>query len=106
MGSLAGVNGDWGSGKTFFLKNSLNKILDEVKEVNDLTMKTAYVSLYGATNLSDISKEILLTYFEEKRKKKNNNKKRTGAASTVLDAVGNITAASVGPIAEVTFNPY
>lgn len=92
------INGDWGSGKTFFLKNSLNKILDEVKEVNDLTMKTAYVSLYGATSLSDISKEILLTYFEKKRKKKNNNKKRTGTASTVLDAVGNITAASVGPI--------
>lgn len=44
------INGDWGSGKTFFVKNYINNHNDKEKFL--------YVSLYGIKNLDEISKDI------------------------------------------------
>ena len=48
------ITGKWGAGKTFFIKNSIEPILD--KEI-------LYVSLNGINELSDIDKQIVLSVY-------------------------------------------
>lgn len=50
------LDGDWGSGKTFFIKNKIiPKIYDETKK------KSIYISLYGINDIKEIDRQI---YFE------------------------------------------
>lgn len=49
------INGEWGSGKTHFGITKLEKI-DSMK-FNGKQYKTIYMSLYGISNLEDISKK-------------------------------------------------
>ena len=49
------INGEWGSGKTYFWNNKIrNKI--ESMQVNGRKLTTIYMSLYGISNLEEISK--------------------------------------------------
>ncbi len=51
------INGEWGSGKnTFFWNNKIRKKIDSMK-FNGKQYKTIYMSLYGISNLEDISKK-------------------------------------------------
>ena len=53
------INGEWGSGKTYFWNNKVkNKI--ESTEIDGKRYKTIYMSLYGISNLDDISKKIFI----------------------------------------------
>ena len=53
------INGEWGSGKTYFWNNKIrNKI--ESMQVNDRKLTTIYMSLYGISNLEEISKKIFI----------------------------------------------
>ena len=53
------INGEWGSGKTYFWNNKIkNKI--ESLELNGKQYTTIYMSLYGISNLEDISKKIFI----------------------------------------------
>ena len=53
------INGEWGSGKTYFWNHKIrNKI--ENMELNGKRYKTIYMSLYGISNLEDISKKIFI----------------------------------------------
>lgn len=53
------INGEWGSGKTYFWNNKVkNKI--ETTEIDGRRYKTIYMSLYGISNLDDISKKIFI----------------------------------------------
>ena len=53
------INGEWGSGKTYFWNNKVkNKI--ESMEFNGKRYKTIYMSLYGISNLEEISKKIFI----------------------------------------------
>lgn len=54
------LNGEWGCGKTSFVKN---KILPEIED-------SVYVSLYGLNNTSDINKKILYSIMNKKMNKK------------------------------------
>lgn len=68
------INGKWGSGKTYYVKNELIPKL-EVKDKNE-DYAVIYISLYGIKNLDDISKEMFnKIYFPRKilnkRKKRN-----------------------------------
>ena len=59
------INGEWGSGKTYFWNNKVkNKI--ESTEIDGKRYKTIYMSLYGISNLDDISKKILHTSYQDK----------------------------------------
>ena len=53
------INGEWGSGKTYFVKNKIIPRIEKLGEGKKL--KTLYVSLYGATSEADISKKICLS---------------------------------------------
>jgi hypothetical protein len=53
------INGEWGSGKTYFWNHKVrNKI--ESMELNGKRFKTIYMSLYGISNLEEISKKIFI----------------------------------------------
>ncbi len=53
------INGEWGSGKTYFWENKVkNKI--ETMELNGKQYKTIYMSLYGISNLEEISKKLFM----------------------------------------------
>ena len=53
------INGEWGSGKTYFWNNRIrNKI--ESLQLNGKQYTTIYMSLYGISNLEEISKKIFI----------------------------------------------
>ena len=53
------INGEWGSGKTHFWNNKIrNKI--ESLQLNGKRYTTIYMSLYGISNLEEISKKIFI----------------------------------------------
>ncbi len=53
------INGEWGSGKTYFWNHKIkNKI--ESMQINGKKYTTIYMSLYGISNLDDISKKIFI----------------------------------------------
>ena len=53
------LNGEWGSGKTYFWNHKIrNKI--ESMELNGKRYRTIYMSLYGISNLEEISKKIFI----------------------------------------------
>ena len=52
------LNGEWGCGKTYFVKNKI------LAKIND----SVYVSLYGLSNTSDISKKILYSIMNKNMK--------------------------------------
>ncbi len=65
------INGEWGSGKTYFWNHKIkNKI--ESLQLNGRKYTTIYMSLYGISNLEDISKKIFIetTQLMDKNMKK------------------------------------
>ena len=59
------INGEWGSGKTYFIKNTLSKeieklIINTEKSTKNERFKVVYISLYGIENLSNISSQIYI----------------------------------------------
>lgn len=53
------LNGEWGSGKTYFWNNKLRSRLESIK-INGKNYKTIYMSLYGINSLEEISKKIFI----------------------------------------------
>ena len=53
------INGEWGSGKTYFWNNQIKKKIDSLK-LNGKKFTTIYMSLYGISNLEEISKKIFM----------------------------------------------
>ena len=53
------INGEWGSGKTYFWNNQVKKKIETLK-LNGKRYTTIYMSLYGISNLEEISKKIFI----------------------------------------------
>ena len=53
------LNGEWGSGKTHFWNNKIRKKIESL-QLNGKRYTTIYMSLYGISNLEDISKKIFI----------------------------------------------
>lgn len=56
------IDGEWGSGKTYFIKNKLTKSLEEMKfdiETSE-SYKVGYFSLYGKSDINELKSEILM----------------------------------------------
>ena len=70
------INGEWGSGKTYFWNNKIRRKIDTMR-FNGKQYTTIYMSLYGISNLEEISKKIFIetTQLMDKnlRKYMNNN---------------------------------
>ncbi len=53
------INGEWGSGKTYFWNNKVKSKIESI-EINGKRYRTIYMSLYGISNLDDISKKMFI----------------------------------------------
>ena len=53
------INGEWGSGKTYFWNNKISKKINSM-QFNGKQYTTIYMSLYGISNLEEISKKIFI----------------------------------------------
>ena len=53
------LNGEWGSGKTYFWNNQIRNKIESLK-LNGKKYTTIYMSLYGISNLEEISKKIFI----------------------------------------------
>jgi len=53
------INGEWGSGKTHFWNTKVRKKIESLK-LNGKKYTTIYMSLYGISNLEEISKKIFI----------------------------------------------
>ena len=53
------LNGEWGSGKTHFWNNRIRKKIESL-QLNGKKYTTIYMSLYGISNLEEISKKIFI----------------------------------------------
>lgn len=60
------LTGDWGSGKTYHVKNNIFPLIENQTEFIPLI-----VSLYGVSNKNDIAQKVLFTYFDKKGKNSN-----------------------------------
>jgi len=65
------INGEWGSGKTYFWNNKIRNRIDNM-QFNGKNYTTIYMSLYGISNLEEISKKIFIetTQLMDKNMKK------------------------------------
>lgn len=86
------IDGDWGSGKTYFLTHSLMRIMETIDIGKDKRRKYAYVSLYGAKSVDEVSREIVFQCFGKKHKKK------VETADAVMETASNILTASLGAV--------
>ena len=53
------LNGEWGSGKTYFWNNKIKPKIESMK-LNGKRYTSIYMSLYGISNLEEISKKIFI----------------------------------------------
>ena len=53
------INGEWGSGKTYFWNHKIRPRIESM-QVNGKRMTAIYMSLYGISNLEEISKKIFI----------------------------------------------
>ena len=53
------INGEWGAGKTHFWNNKIRKKIESM-QLNGKRFTTIYMSLYGISNLEEISKKIFI----------------------------------------------
>ncbi|WP_186431380.1 P-loop NTPase fold protein [Clostridium sp. BSD9I1] len=59
------IDGDWGSGKTYYWDNIVKTQIENVK-VGGKNYKTIYISLYGVASLDEISKNIFVQSYTQK----------------------------------------
>lgn len=86
------LNGEWGSGKTYFI-NGFKQKLEKDKKYNN-KYNIVYLSMYGITSLEDIKQKFLTAFFKkniERLKPAKDDKKFSKwkyMTSTFLDFVG------------------
>ena len=85
------IDGEWGSGKTFFANNILTKAINK-QEVNLKTNRSVkYISLYGCKDMTDVQENIAWSFAEDARKKIKN---RIKWGTTVEKVSSNILLSS------------
>lgn len=63
------IDGEWGSGKTYFVTNTLSAAIAEQENGKDEPRPVKYISLYGCKSIVDIQENIAWSFAENARKK-------------------------------------
>lgn len=81
------IDGEWGSGKTYFAKNILSDAIRKQEEENQ-KRSIKYISLYGCKSLSDVQENIAWSFAENARRriteKTGGGKEKEAISGTVL----------------------
>ena len=62
------IDGEWGSGKTFFVTKKLKTEIDKSEAIAERPRNVKYISLYGCKNISDIQENLVWEIADEARK--------------------------------------
>lgn len=63
------IDGEWGSGKTYFVTNILSAEIKRREEAKDKPRQIKYISLYGCKNINDVQENIAWSFAENARDK-------------------------------------
>lgn len=63
------IDGEWGSGKTFFVKNTLYEEIEKQEKCRERQRPIKYISLYGCKTINDIQENIAWSFAENARDK-------------------------------------
>jgi len=85
------IDGEWGSGKTFFVNNTLTKEINKQEANLNTNRSVKYVSLYGCKDMADVQENIAWSFAEDARRK---NKNRMKWGTTVEKVSSNILLSS------------
>ena len=88
------IDGAWGSGKTYFVKQVL---LPELKKE---TKTSIYISLYGVRNIGELSKKIYIEFLL-KDKADNINTTLLAGATEALDVVSGLISPFIGKYGDI-----
>lgn len=69
------IDGEWGSGKTFFVNNTLTKEINKQEANLNTNRSVKYVSLYGCKDMADVQENISWSFAEDARRKIKNRMK-------------------------------
>ena len=81
------IDGEWGSGKTFFVTKTLSPEIEEQEAKNDKKRKIKYVSLYGCKTINDVQENIAWTFAENAREKIKNKANLSENVSTISNNI-------------------
>ncbi len=95
------LDGEWGSGKTFFVLNSVVKELKEIKAPNsDENVKVIYVSVYGFTSSEQLDEAIadeIIKCWNENELSKKKSKVNFNKAFEVIGSKANAVLKNLNP---------
>lgn len=63
------IDGEWGSGKTYFVNNTLTKAIVKQEEASGTPRMLKYISLYGCKSMLDVQENIAWSFAENAREK-------------------------------------
>lgn len=88
------IDGAWGSGKTYFV----NQVL--LPELKKETKKSIYTSLYGVSNIDELSKKIYIKFLLKDKSDRINSTLLAGATE-VLDVVSGLISPFIGKYGDI-----
>lgn len=88
------IDGAWGSGKTYFV----NQVL--LPELKKETKKSIYTSLYGVSNIDELSKKIYIKFLLKDKSDRINSTLLTGATEA-LDVVSGLISPFIGKYGDI-----
>ena len=88
------IDGAWGSGKTYFV----NQVL--LPELKKETKKSIYISLYGVSNIDELSKKIYIKFLLKDKSDRINSTLLSGATEA-LDVVSSLISPFIGKYGDI-----
>lgn len=81
------IDGEWGSGKTYFVKNKLKPIIETNEEIMMTKRSFKYISLYGCKSITDIQENIAWSFADIAREKVNKKDKSENVGERVSESI-------------------
>lgn len=81
------IDGEWGSGKTYFITNTLSDEIKKQEEENPEPRSIKYISLYGCKTMNDVQENIAWSFAENARNKIKDKQNWGKAADTISENV-------------------
>ena len=79
------IDGAWGTGKTYFVKNTLSSVIQKHEAKKSSKRIVKYISLYGCKSLFDIQENVAWTFADNAREKIS-KRMRWGASADTTSA--------------------
>ena len=79
------IDGEWGSGKTYFVKKIIVPSINEQEKFSGTDRAVKYISLYGCKNIGDVQENIAWSFAENARQKIKNKASLGNSADKISE---------------------